>query len=94
LGSAARRVGELPALDLGHRRARHGAGEFGISDIHRAICERNDVFVAAEPEKLTKLFQFYMRQHYGLEIAWHPKLVREKDPKVWIAQVSVVRSSE
>src|SRR5205814_4853 len=44
--------------------------EFGITDLYRAIWERRDVYLVAYRPQV-KMFEIYVRQHYGIDLAFH-----------------------
>jgi hypothetical protein len=60
--------------------------EFGITDLYRALYERDDVLLVCKPERLP-LLAAYLRQHYGVctegrEVFSHPGLYSARVYKV------------
>jgi len=42
--------------------------EFGIEDLHRALAEREDLFLICDPREEFPLYQRYLRERYGRDV--------------------------
>jgi hypothetical protein len=51
--------------------ARARLQQFGITDLCRALCERDDVFLVSNPyPRWNNVFDRYVKEHYGLQLDW------------------------